>query len=86
MLHNEIFAIVKKHIDKMDYISLLESGAPDDEFDIESKEISKRINIEISAREIAEIIADVFNTFFAESDDANKFLSVAEQIKKDTTL
>ena len=40
------FHIVKKHIDKMDYFDLLASGAPLDEFDIESKEISARVKCE----------------------------------------
>ena len=40
------FHIVKKYIDQMDYYDLLASGAPSDEFDIESKEISARIRQE----------------------------------------
>ncbi len=77
------FHIVKKHIDKMDYFDLLASGAPSDEFDIESKEISARVRCEHSVREIAEIIASVFNEYFDEHDDATEFLSVAEQIKNE---
>ncbi len=38
------FHIVKKYIDQTDYYALLASGAPSDEFDIESKEISARIS------------------------------------------
>ena len=30
------YSIVKKHVDEMDYYSLLLNGAPDDEFDPES--------------------------------------------------
>ncbi len=37
------FHIVKKYIDQMDYYALLASGAPSDEFDIESRGISARI-------------------------------------------
>ena len=77
------FHIVKNHIDKMDYFDLLASGAPSDEFDIESKEISIRVRCEHSVQEIAEIIASVFNEYFDEYDDATKFLSVAEQIKNE---
>ena len=40
------FHIVKTHIDKMVYFDLLASGAPLDEFDIESKEISARVKCE----------------------------------------
>ena len=75
------FHIVKTHIDKMVYFDLLASGAPLDEFDIESKEISARVKCEHSVQEIAEIIASVFNEYFDEHDDATEFLFVAEQIK-----
>lgn len=77
------FHIVKKYIDQIDYQALLASGAPSDEFDMESKEISARVNRGHSAREIAEIIASVFNEYFNEHDDARMFLPVAEQIKNE---
>ena len=81
----EKFLIIKKFIDKMDYYALLAGGAPSDEFDIESKEISKRVRYDHSAQEIANIIASVFNKQFGEHDDASAFLSVAEQIKNELT-
>jgi len=34
------YQLVKKAIDKLDVYGLLEGGAPDDEFDSESKEIA----------------------------------------------
>lgn len=77
------FHIVKKYIDKMDYFDLLASGAPSDEFDIESNKISTRVRCEHSIQEIAEIIALIFNEYFDEHDSAMKFLSVAEQIKNE---
>ena len=77
------FYIVKKYIDQMDYYDLLASGAPSDEFDIESKEISARIRYDHSVQEIAAIIALVFNEYFDEHDDATVFLTVAEQIKNE---
>ncbi len=77
------FRVIKKYIDQMDYYDLLETGAPSDEFDIESVEISARVRYEHSVQEIAEIIASVFNEYFNEHDDAAKFLSVAEQIKNE---
>ena len=78
-----IFDIVKRHIDEMDYYGLLAGGAPADEFDIESRAISEKIHIEQSVVEIAEIIAKVFNAQFNEQDDLAVFLPVAEKIKKD---
>ncbi|MBE6791434.1 MAG: hypothetical protein E7535_09650 [Ruminococcaceae bacterium] len=77
------FHIVKKYIDQMDYYDLLACGAPSDEFDIESREISVKIRGEDSVQKIAEIIAAVFNEYFNELNDATTFLTVAEQIKKE---
>ena len=77
------FHVVKKYIDQMDYYGLLASGAPSDEFDIESKEISAKISDDRSAQDIAEIIASVFNEYFDEHDDATVFLAVAKQIEKE---
>ena len=77
------FWVIKKYIDQMDYYALLASGAPSDEFDIESKEISARVQYDHSAQDIAEIIASVFNADFNEHDDATIFFAVAEQIEKE---
>lgn len=74
------FLVVKKFIDQMDYYDLLASGAPSDEFDIESKEISEKLRCDHTAQEIADIIASVFNACFDKHDDATVFLTVAEQI------
>ena len=76
------FHVVKKYIDQMDYYGLLASGAPSNEFDIESKEISARISDDHSVQDIAVIIASVFNDHFDEHDDVTAFLSVAEQDRK----
>ena len=77
------FHVVKKYIDQMDYYGLLVSGAPSNEFDVESKEISARISDDHSVQDIAEIIASVFNEYFDEHDDATVFLAVAKQIEKE---
>ena len=81
MSENEKFLIIKKFIDQMDYSGLLAGGSPSDEFDIESKEISRRVRFDHSAQEIAYIIASVFNRAFNEHDDITVFLPVAERIK-----
>lgn len=77
------FQIVKMYIDQMDHCDLLASGAPSDEFDIESNEICAKIRYNQSVYEIAEIIASVFNEFFDEHNDASVYLTVAEQIKNE---
>ena len=66
---NDIFLIVKKYIDRMDYYALLAGGAPNDEFDGESREISTRIHSEQSVQEIATTIAEAFNAAFNEHDN-----------------
>lgn len=80
-----LFPLVKKVIDEMDYGGFLEDGCPEDEFDMESKEIAARI-IERSARdpeEIREIIADVFSkSFDEENSDTSLFLEQGEKIAK----
>ena len=83
VIMSDRFRVIKKYIDQMDYYDLLASGAPSDEFDIESKEISARIRDDHSVQDIAEIIALVFNKYFDEHDDATVFLAVAEQIEKE---
>ena len=80
---SEIFLVVKKFIDQMDYLDLLASGAPADEFHSESMEISMKIRVDLSAREIADIIASVFNKNFDAHNEADLFLPVAEQIKRE---
>jgi len=77
------FHVIKKYIDQMDYYDLLASGAPSNEFDLESKEISARIRYGHTVQDIAEIIASVFNKYFDKDDDATVFLAVAEQIENE---
>ncbi len=78
-----VFAIVKKHIDKLDYYALLAGGAPADEFDLESLEISKAIHADSSVLEIAEIIAQVFEKNFDEAAPVNSFMQTAFNIKEE---
>jgi valyl-tRNA synthetase len=61
---SEIFEIVKKVIDEWDVYSLLSGGAPKNEFDVESKDISNKISIESSVQDIANIISRFFTDAF----------------------
>ena len=83
---NDVFLIVKKYVDRMDYYALLAGGAPNDEFDGESRKISARIHAEQSVQEIANTIAEVFNAAFDGHDNPTVFLSIAEQIKNELTF
>lgn len=64
MSGKEKFLIIKKFIDRMDYYALLACGAPSDEFDNESMEISAKVHFDHSVQDIADIIASVFNAAF----------------------
>ena len=75
------YQLVKKAIDKLDVYGLLEGGAPDDEFDSESKEISDRISESDSIIQIAEVITDVFNKAFDLHDKPSVYYSTAEEIR-----
>ena len=75
------YQLVKKAIDELDVYRLLEGGAPDDEFDSESKEISDRISENDSIIQIAEVITDVFNKAFDLHDKPSVYYSTAEEIR-----
>lgn len=74
------YKIVKKYIDEMDYYSLLSCGAPNDEFDIESHEISVRITNTQTERDIAQIIMEVFNKTFGHKNTMEPFIDCAKKI------
>ena len=75
------YQLVKKAIDELDVYGLLEGGAPDDEFDYESKQISDRISESDSIIQIAKAITDVFNKAFGLHDKPSVYNSRAEEIK-----
>ncbi|MDE7275502.1 MAG: hypothetical protein K2N98_01400 [Lachnospiraceae bacterium] len=77
------YLIVKKYIDEMNYCSLLSGGAPDNEFDSESQEISDRITCAHTEQDIAGIIADVFNRTFDHKNAAACFIDCAGKIYTD---
>lgn len=77
------YLIVKKYVDEMDYCSLLAVGAPNNEFDTESQEISDKITYVQTEWDIARIIAEVFNRSFAHKDAASNFIDCAKKIYTD---
>ena len=75
------FNIVKKHVDRLDRMGLLDMGAPKDEYDIESRLIGERITADSTADEIAEVMADVFSRMFSlENESAEKYYPAAKGI------
>ena len=79
----EYFDLVKKVIDEWDPMNLLNIGAPSDEYDIESKNISNEIDYKTSSIEIANIISKVFSNTFNESEifSVNNCTNVAGKLK-----
>jgi len=80
-----MFDIVKKAIDKKDVLGLLEMGAPNDEYDIECRDIASKINKNNSVDEIAAICSSVFTAwFYADSRfSMGNFIDVAQEIKSE---
>lgn len=82
MTHSH-YSIIKKHIDRYDYMDLLAGGCPDDEFDSESRMVAARISVDSTAEEIAGVLAEVFTQQFGQHEEAGAFLELAGRIKKD---
>ncbi len=77
------FNIVKKYIDSIDYYSLLSGGAPDDEFDNESRAIAGLISTESTVEEISNIIANAFQRAFGNIENATDYINVATKIRNE---
>ena len=84
-MRQKIYEIVKKHIDGYDYMGLLASGCPSDEFDAESGHISDSIRANSSAYEIAEVIARIFEVYFDNPEEPERFMELAKRIHQDLT-
>lgn len=77
------YLIVKKYIDEVDYLSLLSGGAPSNEFDSESREISDKITYAHTEQDIASVIAEVFSRAFDHKNEAAYFINCARKIYTD---
>lgn len=78
--YSEIYKVVKKNIDKLDCYHLLEGGAPNDEFDIEIKDICEQITPDSSAEEIADIIVAVFKRWFGIEYTKDSLMMMSKKI------
>lgn len=77
---NNIGEIIKKHIDKLDYMGFLRMGAPNDEYDVESQMIFERMNISPTEKDIAKTISNVFSSMFGQEFDPVDFSATAREI------
>lgn len=75
------FQAVKSVIDSLDIYCLLSSGAPADEFDLESREIAEQINEDDSYEQVARVIAAVINKYFCEHRKPADYYEAAMTIK-----
>ena len=75
------FHVIKKYIDEFDYYSLLKHGAPDDEFDLYSREIAVLIQESDTVEEIADLIANKLDSAFGNEVCPEKYLETARKIK-----
>ena len=78
----KLYMTVKRNIDKVDCYHLLEDGAPPDEFDIETKDICRRIRPENTAEEIAKIIVNVYEEWLDVNYQPSDFMDIANEIER----
>lgn len=83
MYKSVLFNIVKKRIDEYDLESFLGLGAPENEYDNESRRIADKIKELSTVEEIAEIISKEFMKSFDSEIKPENCLEVAGLIKKD---
>lgn len=84
MNRSNILKIVNKEISNWDPINLLKMGAPKDEYDIEVKMITFKIQNDTNIDIIANIIYDVLIEMFGEDtfNDTNSFKSECNSVAK----
>lgn len=76
-----LYMIVKKHVDEIDCENLLEFGAPNDEYDYESRTISEMLRSNMDVYQISSIIANVMESSFSHPYDTSFFVKIASKIK-----
>ena len=80
---NDLFKIIKYEVDKFDAYSLLDSGCPKNEFDLESQMIYTKLKKGMSKEQIAKIMADVFIEMFGDDYKIENFYKPATEIEKE---
>ncbi len=77
------YAVVKKYLDEYDYYSLLEQGAPRDEFEDEARQVSTLISEKSTEAEIAQVIAAVFARAFGNDEQPENYMGIAGKIREE---
>lgn len=84
MEERNLKSIVKEAIDKCDPIGLLNTGAPEDEYDSEIEEIAKKVVDCRNVEEIQNLIYETFVKWFDQNiaGEMEKYKEPAENIAK----
>ncbi|MBQ8323879.1 MAG: hypothetical protein IJX82_01865 [Clostridia bacterium] len=77
----ELLTLISTVICDLDPMGLLAGGAPEDEYEPEIREIGERITPELSAEEIASLMAEVFSRMFSVEEPAEKYLTAAKGVR-----
>ena len=77
----ELLNLISTVICDLDPMGLLAGGAPEDEYEPEIREIGERITPELSAEEIASLMAEVFSRMFSVEEPAEKYLTAAKGVR-----
>lgn len=80
VVSKDVLDAVKNVLKEIDMYSLIEHGAPDDEFDTGAEMIVEQIKAGTSIEEISGIIADVLNKMFGVNVDRLKYIKEARKI------
>lgn len=75
-----LFGAVKRAIDALDPMGLLDIGAPSDEYDELARDVASLIHADMSPRQIARLMAKEFSEDFGEHFSSSQFLPAAEEI------
>jgi hypothetical protein len=65
-MNSQIYVLIKRAIDRADPIHLLETGAPDDEYEPEIREIASRVGECMNLEEMQRLLHEVFTKWFDE--------------------
>ncbi len=80
---DSVYLIIKKYVDYYDFFGYLAMGAPEDEYDIETREIRKKINRYSSEKEIRRAVVNTFIEKFDADLSTDMFAESLEQMVRD---
>ena len=78
---SKVFSTIQQQVDKINIYSLLQSGCPIDEFNIEAKMIYDKLGKGMDTNQIATIMCDVFTEMFDDSFNLEMFIESAKIIE-----